>query len=470
MKDLFMNKKLRKIHFIGIGGISMSALAIYCIEKGVKVSGSDRVNNLQTKKLKKLGAKIFIGHKESNIFENCCEWEDWQCVNLKDAPDLVAYSCAIDKNNVELKFAKNLGIKIMKRSEFMSLILNNHTHKIAVSGSHGKTTSTSLIASVFINAKINPTVFVGGETLDFGNVKIGDDNFAIFEACEYNKNFLDFPVTTSVVLNIDNDHLDCYKNIQNEVEAFKEFVNKSNVSIICADDINAKKCINKNSITYGINSNANYTAKNLIKKEKGYSFSVFREKSKLGRINLSIEGKFNVYNALVAVVVSDLYKIPFKHVKSGIESFRGVERRNQFIGKFNETPVFCDYAHHPTEINAIINEYDKKGGKTAYVFQPHTYSRTKELKADFVKCFSSLQNLVIYKTYSAREKYNKQGSAKTLYNDLLEVNKLFDKNIYYVQNKNQIISTFNLLEKKVDRFLILGAGDLYDVIKKIIRK
>ncbi len=469
MKDLFMENKKVKIHFIGIGGISMSALAYYCLKHGIEVSGSDRENNLQTKKLKKLGVEIYIGHKESNIAKNCCEWEDWHCVNLNDAPNLVVYSCAIDKDNVELKFAKYLGIKTLKRSEFMSKIINEHKYKIAVSGSHGKTTATSLVASVFEKGGKNPAVFVGGETLEFGNVKIGKKDFAIFEACEYNKNFLQFPVTTSVVLNVDNDHLDCYKTIENEISAFKQFVNKSVNSVICADDINAHKCINKNSITYGIYNNAKYMAKNIVKNEIGYSFYAYKENLRLGKINLIIEGKFNVYNALVAIAVGDMYKIPFNKIKEGIESFKGVARRNEFIGEVYKKPVFCDYAHHPTEINAIIEEYNKKEGKTAYVFQPHTYSRTKELKQDFVNSLINLENLIIFKTYSAREKYNKIGSAKTLYLDILKNSNSKDKNIYYAQNKGQLIAQLSKFSNNVDRFLILGAGDIYQVLKSIVK-
>lgn len=468
-----MNKflEIKKIHFIGIGGISVGALAEYCLSLGIKVTGSDINKNSIISKLEKLGAIIHIGHSannlyiENNVLENCND------ISLRNLPNLVVYSSAIKEENVELKFANKLNIKTMKRSEFLGLILSQYSCGIAISGSHGKTTTTALISDIFIMANKNPTAMVGGETENFGNLRKGDNNFVIYEACEYKKNFLNFKPNIAIVLNIDNDHLDSYKNLSEQIEVFNEFSNYANVKIVCADDKNSQSIISMSTITFGIKNNANFVAKNIIHKEDGLSFSVYAYNLKMGRITAKLKGIHNIYNLLASIAVANYCKIPFNIIKKAIENFKGVKRRNEFIGNLFNKPVVCDYAHHPTEIDAISKEYLNKKEKILVVFQPHTYSRTEALKEDFVNTLNKFDNLIIYKTYPAREKYNIKGSAKTLYKSLLKsVKNNMQKDFHYANNFLQLNNILSEKAQNIDKIIVLGAGDIYQIMKNLIKK
>ena len=388
----------------------MSALAKHLNLQGFLVSGSDLSAN-NTAELKALGISVYDNHDEKNV---------------KDV-DLIVYTSAIKQDNPEFIYAIKNGVPLLKRSELLGQIIDNYKTSIAISGCHGKTTTTDMLAKVLISANLNPTVFLGGEDKNFSNYLCGTGDIVITEACEYQKNFLDLHPKISVILNIDNDHLDTYKNLEQTTNAFYEFSKKS-ISITNVDDENAKKICTPSSITFAKNNNADYTAKNLSYNGRGYSFTVYSSGKRLGRIRLKIVGEHNVYNALAVVAVSELLKVPFCKVKSAIESFSGVKRRNEFIGKIFNMDIYCDYAHHPKEISAMLRAYRKQSDEIITVFQPHTYSRTKLLIDDFINCFENCSPLIIYKTYPAREKYDKNGSAKTLFKNLLKKAKTNLKN------------------------------------------
>ena len=389
--DKLLHKK-RNIHFSGICGVSMSAIAKHLNNKGFCVSGSDIC--------------LKNGLKEHN-FEDIKLYDHHSVTNLKGV-DAFVYTSAIDENNPELLFARQNQIPIFRRSQVLGEILSEYKSAIAVSGSHGKTTATALLSNIFINAGLDPTVFLGGFTQDFGNYRCGKSDFVIAEACEYKKNFLDLKAKVCVVLNIDNDHLDCYCDMQEMVKGFSEF-SKDSIAVINADDINCKKIESLTSVTFSINNLSNYTAKNIAFNGKGYSFDVIAYGLKLGRIDLKIKGYHNIYNALSSIAVSQIYNVPFSIQKDAIESFCGVKRRNEYLGKFDGIDVIADYAHHPKEILAMQKTFNDLKKRYLTVFQPHTYSRTRLLMDDFINCFNNDNPLIIYKTYTARYKYERQG-------------------------------------------------------------
>lgn len=450
MKIEKMLNKNKNLHFTGICGVSMSAIAKHLKSKGYNVSGSDLALRKSETDFDFNGIKLFDKHSAEN---------------LKDIGALV-YTSAISENNEEILFAKQNDIPIIKRSEILGDILSEYENTIAVSGSHGKTTTTALISLIFINAKLDPTVFLGGFSKEFGNYRYGKSSFAIAEACEYKKNLLDLKSKISVILNIDNDHLDCYRDMQEMINTFAEF-SKNSIAILNADDVNCKKIESLTSVTFGINNLSNYMAKNVVFNGEGYSFDVFAYGLKLGRINLKVNGYHNIYNVLSAIAVSQIYNIPFGVQKFAIESFSGVKRRNEYLGKYLGVDIISDYAHHPKEILAMQNTFNKLNKKYLIVFQPHTYSRTRLLMKDFVTCFNNELPLILYKTYPARESYDKKGSANALYKNLLKINK---KGVFYTKTINDLKELIKQQKSSVEFILFLGAGDIYEVAKSLIKK
>ncbi len=438
----------KKIHFVGIGGISMSALAEYCMGEGFIVSGSDVKSNEQTAKLQSFGVKVYIGHSAKNVKN----------------PDLVVYTSAVDEKNPEVARAIEKNIPVFTRAEFLGGILKRFSRVIAVCGSHGKTTVTTMIAEIFSAAGKEPTVFVGGSCDDFGNYKKGKKDFCIAEACEYKKNFLKLPHDVSVVLNIDDDHLDSYKNMDDEIGAFGCFA-RGGIAVINADDERCKKIFNPASITYGTAERASYRAVKIKKEGENYSFDLIAYGVRRGRISLSVPLKHNVYNALAAVAVAEIYGINFKVVKTALEKFSGVKRRFERIGTFNGKDCYADYAHHPSEIKSTLSGADTR--KTVVVFQPHTYSRTRLLMAEFVDALSPFINIIIYKTYAARESFDKEGSAERL------ASTLKGKGVAsrYCRTPSELKTKLTELSNEdVDRVMFVGAGDIYDVAVSLVDK
>ncbi len=445
MKEGILNKKTSSIYFIGVGGISTSALASHLLSKGFKVSGSDNLKSNLTENLKRMGAKINYGHKENNVL----------------GADAVIYTSAILADNPEFLQAQKVGIPCFKRSELLGEIASNFNRSIAVSGSHGKTTATGMIADVLIKANVDPTVFIGGEHREFGNYRLGGCDTVVLEACEYKKNFLDLKPTVSVILNVDNDHMDSYKDLKDMVDTFGQF-SKNSITVVNADDLNASKVFNSTTVSFGVLNKAAYTAKRVKFNGKGYSFTAYAYGRALGRINLNVLGEHNVYNAIATVAVADILGVQFSFVKSALENFCGIKRRNEYLGKKDGLKVYADYAHHPKEILATIKSYREQGENFITVFQPHTYSRTRILMEEFLSVLKDVSPLIIYKTYSAREEFDVDGDAKTLYEELKKVS---TKKVYYAKTPKELSLAIEKDKESKERIIFLGAGDIYQIAK-----
>lgn len=425
---------MKKLHyfFIGIGGISMSGLAKFLQKEGHKISGSD-INPEVTLP----NAKIFHGHSKNNI-QNV---------------DVVVYNNAIQKNNPELLEAKRQKIRIMSRAELLAEIASKYKNVISVSGMHGKTTVTEMIAEILITAGKKPTVHIGGISKCFNsNILIGKKDFFVTEACEYKDSFLTLKSNYGIILNIEPEHLDYFKNFNNIKKSFEKFANNSKQVII-----NNELMLNNSKI---LQKNSNYYAKNIIKNNFGYIFDCFNNKNFVCQIKLNAIGIHNIENALTAISVCKALKIKTKHIQKALENFQGTKRRME---KICESPlVFHDYAHHPSQIIETIKtiqEFYKE--KILVVFQPHTFSRTKSFFNEFVDALKLCDKTILFKTYSARE--NKINGATAF--DLYERLKQEKSNTEYFED-------FKLLKEyllKQDDYLILilGAGDIENLANKL---
>lgn len=442
--DIFSVNK--RIHFIGIGGISMSGIAKFFLANGYTVSGSERESSAVTTKLKNLGAKIYIGHKKENVV----------------GADVVVYTSAISDENPEIKEAIKRKIKILKRSEVLGAILKRYNKSVGIAGCHGKTTATAMLTHILSDSDINAAAFIGGDDLTFGNYKSGKD-ICVAEACEYKKNFLDLNPTISVILNVDCDHMESYGSFENLLSAFKQF-SQSEYSVINADDENCVKIIGDETLTFGIKNSADYTAENVTEGENGYSFTAFKRGKKLGDVTLSVKGYHNVYNALAAIACADILGVKFD--TENLRKFKGVARRQEFLGKVKGVKVFADYAHHPTEITETLKAFNVSDSDLV-VFQPHTYSRTRLLAEEFVAALKTVKNLLIYKTFPAREKFNIDGDAFTLYKMIKGVNCGVKFAADY-KDLSKKVNLYSAKKEKSRRIIVLGAGDVYYDAKKII--
>ena len=426
----------------------MSALAKLCLNNNVYISGSDEKKSNLTEELKHLGIKIFYGHSKNNI----------------SGADLIVYTSAVAIDNVELLEAKKNKIKILERSDFLQEICNGYKNVIAISGTHGKTTTSAMIGNIFLCANLNPTIHIGGECENFnGNLRVGGKEFFITEACEYKKHLLKIPHSVGVILNIEPDHVECYKDYNDLAKTFNLFAEKSkDINIINEKYITLLE-EKKNFITFSENNGGNFTANKIkILKDGSLSFCCFKNNNFFGYIRIHCYGRHNVYNALSAIAVADYFKISYKDIFNGLLTFKGIKRRFEYMGKINNQVVIHDYAHHPTEIGCVIDTAKQLFNKPiVVVFQPHTYSRTKFLFNDFVSKLNLADKIVILPTYSAREKKKDGYDAKKLFLCLKKINK--SSKYFYSFNKAK-----NYLSKiKNNVILILGAGDIVNLAKSI---
>ena len=449
----FIKDKNKKIHFIGIGGISMSGLAEILIKNDYIVSGSDMQSSHIVNKLKEKGAEIYIGHKVDNI---------------KDV-DLVVYTAAISPENPEYLKAVELNLPLMDRAEFLGHIMKGHKYNVAVSGTHGKTTTTSMIAHIVLKEDVDPTILVGGE-LDAicGNVLAGNGDYFITEACEYKASFLKFFPYVGTILNIDADHLDYYRDINHIKDTFKEFIDlipNEGYLIANIEDENVKTILHDfnykcNIITYGLNEGI-LQAKNISYNESGCAtFDAYKEGSLLFQINLNVPGQHNVLNSLASIGTALCLNFSENSIVYGLNSFRGTHRRFELKGTKNGVTVIDDYAHHPTEIKATLNaakNYPHK--KICCVFQPHTYSRTISLFEDFSDSFYGVDNLVLADIYAAREKDTGVISSTMLGDRIREKN----VNCVNYHNFEAIVKYLNDNLKDGDLLITMGAGDVFKV-------
>ena len=427
----------------------MSGLAQY-LSKYNNVQGSDIKYSEEIKKLENLGVKIFIGHDKNNL------------QNI----DLCVYNSAISESNEELIFAKKNKILLLERNQLLAQICNDFKNVIAISGTHGKTTTTAMLSKIFIDSNYSPTVHLGGFYKYInGNFLIGEKNFFITEACEYKKNFLTLFPNFTIINNVELDHTDCYNNSQELYETFFQLIQQTKNKIFVFDDDKFIKRIKNysNIITYGFKKNLNYCAYNIRKNNDYYIFDVLNDKKYLTTIKLNITGKYNIINALACISVCHYLNIPLSKIKSSLESFENVDRRFEFLEKINNSYIYRDYAHHPTEIENLLSSCKElKFKNTIVYFQPHTYSRTIGLFNEFLHCFQDCDKLYLLPTYKARETEIIGGRSEDLFNELAKIK----KNVYFINDfescKSSIIN--NSYEKNL--ILLVGAGDIGELFNK----
>ncbi|OPJ55076.1 UDP-N-acetylmuramate--L-alanine ligase [Alkalithermobacter paradoxus] len=447
------------IHFIGIGGISMSALAQICINKGYSVSGSDAQSSNITEKLEKLGANIYIGHREDNISDNI---------------DLAVYTAAVKSDNEELVACKKKNIKTLERATFLGELMKDYENAIAIAGTHGKTSTTSMTSLLFTYAHKDPTILVGGNLSEInGNVRIGNSENFITEACEYVDSFLKFYPNIGVVLNVDEDHLDYFSGIDDIKKSFNNFgklIPNDGYFIINGDDENTfdiTKDVKANIIKYGRNDDNDMIIKNVSFDHMGCGiFSLSFNNEDLGVFSLSIPGLHNIYNATAAISCALVSGIDIDNIRENISKYKGVERRFQKKGEVNGAIIIDDYAHHPTEVKATLAATKNICKGNLYcIFQPHTYTRTRTLLNEFASSFNDATKVIITDIYAAREKDDGSIHSKDLVNKLKE-NGI---NAIYMSNFDDISSYILKNINENDIVLTVGAGNVYLIGEKILK-
>lgn len=447
----------RHIYFIGIGGISMSALARILVQKGINVSGSDIKESELTKKLEGEGIEV----KYTQVAENI-------------TPDIdhVVYTAAISKDNPELKKAQELNIPLVNRASLLSDIMKGYKYSIGVSGTHGKTSTTSMLSHILIEAKKDPTISVGGMLpLIGGNLKIGKEEFFLTEACEYTNSFLELSPNVEVILNIEADHLDFFKDLDDIRKSFKKFIAKldDNGILVINEKISNKEELldGFSGKVYSFGLGKGYVnAKNINYDFEGKAeFDLYVEDKYMGKIKLSVYGEHNILNALAAIATGMALDISLEDIKRGLEGYGGVHRRFEIKGTVKGLTVIDDYAHHPGEIEATIEAAKKlKYKRLCVVFQPHTYSRTKALLEDFARVLSKADLVVLADIYAAREKDTLGVSSKDI--ETL-INKKSQK-AYYFPTFDEIESFVLSKLDKGDICITMGAGDIYKLGEDIL--
>ncbi len=446
-------------YFMGIGGISMSGFARLLHENGFTVKGSDSQKSKITEQLVSLGIDIIYGQTAENITDDI---------------DFIVYTAAIHPDNPEFAAAVKKGIPMMERV-MVGQIMKNYKNAIGISGTHGKTTTTSMLSHIFLAAGKDPTISVGG-ILDAikGNIRIGHSENFITEACEYTNSFLKFFPTAEIILNIDADHLDFFKDIEDIRHSFQEYTKllpDDGVLIINKEIPDYEEITDGLScriITFSLEQEAEYGAANIIFDENGYgSFELLHNGKPTGdTIRLNVIGKHNIANALSAIATAQYYGIPMEQIQKGLSAFAGTKRRFERKGSFQGVTVVDDYAHHPTEIKATLQAAEKYPHKHLWcVFQPHTYSRTRALLKEFAEALSYAENLILTDIYAAREADPGDISSKTLQEEIRKNG----KDVYYFSDFEEIK---NFLRKKCfngDLLITMGAGNVVNIGEDLIK-
>ncbi len=449
MKHIIDNAK--KFYFIGIGGIGMSSIAQYMHAKGKIITGSDLNLNSSVKQLMALGLKINISHSIQNITDDI---------------DVVVTSSAIRDNNIELIYAQKKNIPVIKRYQLLSHIINEKK-SIAIAGSHGKTTTTSLCASLFKEAGLDPTAIMGGKLRNINNnVMIGESEYFIAEADESDGGFLLLNPHIGVVTNIDNDHLGFYGNFENEKIAFRDFIESSSVKILNFDDPIIKQIKNdyKNCITYSITSKkADIYAYNITVKDMKSFFDVKIGDRILENIEIGVIGLHNVSNALAVCAIAQESGIKESVLRKAFAEFKGVDRRFTYLGKYNNLDVYDDYAHHPNEIKATISSAKLISNKVYAIFQPHRFSRTSYLMDDFSKSFKNIDKVFVLDVYSASEEPIDGINSLALSEKINKVS----GNAVYINNYESLKKHLDQIENK-GVLTALGAGSISQIAKKLV--
>lgn len=445
-----------KVHFVGIGGIGMSGIAEVLLAEGYRVSGSDINKSETTERLTDLGANIVYRHEQENV---------------KDT-DVVVVSSAVRESNPEIEAAKQAKIPIIPRAEMLGELMKGRMG-IAIAGTHGKTTTTSMVATMLVETKFDPTIIIGGRLNALGsNAKLGKGNVLVAEADESDKSFLHIPSTLAVVTNIDNDHLNNYIDMNALCDAFVEFINKIpfyGKAVVCVDDDNIRSImprINKPYITYGFSPQADLQAREVTYKNFGAEYEVFQQQKKLGKIQCNLPGDHNILNSLAAVAVGLNMNVAFSDIQRGLASFQGVRRRFELKGEKNGITVVDDYAHHPTEIEAALQAARKFWkGRVIALFQPHRYSRTKDCYNDFVRSFDNADVLYVSSIYAAGEDPIKGITGEKLAHD---IHLHGHRQVEYAGSLDEAVQKILPNLQKDDLFITLGAGNVYQAGEKIL--
>ncbi|MCP1306754.1 UDP-N-acetylmuramate--L-alanine ligase [Paenibacillus tyrfis] len=438
------------IHFIGIGGYGMSAIAKVMLEMGYQVSGSDLAQQELTEKLAAKGAQVFIGHEAQNV----------------KGADVVVYSTALAKDNVEMVAAEELNIPMLHRSQMLAKLMNAKKG-IAVAGAHGKTTTSSMIALVLERCGSDPTFIIGGEIMNVGsNAKAGKGDWVVAEADESDGSFLQYQPAIALVNNIEADHLENYDgNFENLKKAYAQFlsqVKEDGKAVVCLDDQYLKEMIssvNSEVLTYAIEAEADFTARNIVLGDRKVSFDVMRGDEALGTIHLSVPGKHNVYNALATLITCMEAGLSFDRIAEAITEFRGAKRRFQVLGEVNDILVIDDYAHHPTEIEATIQAAKATGKRIVAVFQPQRYTRTYFLFEQFSRAFPEADEVIITDIYSPAGEKQIEGIDSAKLVELIRQNS--NANVRYVPTKEQVQTYLLKSVRPGDLVITMGAGDIW---------
>ncbi len=452
-------KKNIRIHFIGISGIGMSGIAELMQDKGYLIQGSDKTLNDNSKRLKAKGIKFFLGHNKKNI----------------DKVDTVVFSSAIQMNNPEIKAALEKKIPLLSRADMLSELMKNKK-SIAIAGSHGKTTTTSLVGNILSQANLDPTIVNGGIINSLSkNNRYGKGEWMVVEADESDGSFLKLPHQISIITNLDIEHMDFYKTKKNLIDSFESFINMLpfyGTSIICLDDKNLKSLIKKiktrNIITYSIkNKNADVLIYDIINEYKKTSFRLNVKNNKIKNLKnykfiINAIGDHNILNGTASIIASKLVGVKNISINKALRNYIGVKRRFTLLGKKNKSLIYDDYAHHPTEILATMNAAKKIKKNIVVVFQPHRFSRTKILMNEFVNVLSKIKDLIILETYSAGEKSLKGSTSKDIY---LKVHKN-NRNIIYLKNLNFLDKVLIQHTMKDKIIIFMGAGSISIIAKK----
>lgn len=449
-------KKKKTIHFIGIGGAGMSSLAESFQQHGYKVQGSDIKKTKVTDRLEAIGIRVEGSHSALNVV----------------GADTVVYSSCIVEGNVEVQEAMRRKIPVIRRIEALNMILDNR-NLAAVSGAHGKTTTTSLISYLLIKAGLDPTVFIGAD-VEFlnGNTRHGKGNIIITEADESDGSFLLLNPLYGIITNIDAEHMDYYSNMDNVLKAYSQFIENTKdggAAFVCIDDDNVRMIAGKSSkriVKYGISKDADVRAINIeLRGLNGASFDLVYKSELLGKVNLSVIGMHNVLNSLAAIGVAMELGADFMSIKNNIADFRGANRRFIVTHLDSDILIVDDYAHHPTEIEATLKTMEGSGKRVVAIFQPHRYSRTKYLRERFGRCFGMTDHLVITDIYSAHEEPIDGVSAQDLCESVRDCG---HKSVDFVP-KDEIVKHLTGVVRPGDVVFVLGAGDIDELPDKIVR-
>lgn len=446
--------RVKKIHFIGIGGSGMCPIAEILIHRGYEISGSDNSESDTLARVRTYGIPVYMGQKAEN---------------LHDA-ELVVYSAAIKEDNPERVAARERKIPEIERSVMLGMVVRRYPDSICVSGTHGKTTTTGLITTILMDADRDPSAIIGGKLPSIGtNGRAGHSDTIVCEACEYVDTFLQLYPAVSVILNVDADHLDYFKNLSNIIKSFHQFATQTSRAVVVnGDDLNSQKALqgidNLEIITFGLDPKNRYYATNIAPtKGAKENFDIVKDGTPLCNVTLGIPGRHNIYNALAAFAVADYFGVPVESIKKSLHTFTGVHRRFEILGHFDGITVADDFAHHPTELTATLSAAMHMGFHEVWaIFQPHTFSRTAMLLDDFAKALTIPDHVIVSEILPVRETNTYHVYAEDLVKKVpgAVYRKTFPEITDYVIGK----------AKPGDLILTLGGGDVYKCANQIVKR